>query len=108
VALAEDLGVDVDTMPVAGDLLVNCTSVGLEPTADGQALEALGLGALEPPAVVVDLVYGDGPTPVERWAAAGGARFVGGKEILVQQGALSLALWTGRPAPVDVMRAALG
>ena len=78
VALAEDLGVDVDTTPAAGDLLVNCTSVGLEPTEDGQALEALGLGALEPPAVVVDLVYGDGPTPVERWAAAGGARFVGG------------------------------
>ena len=107
VALAEDLGVEVDTAPAAGDLLVNCTSVGLEPTQDGQALEALGLGALEPPSVVVDLVYGDGPTPVERWAAAGGARFVGGREVLVQQGALSLALWTGRPAPVDVMRAAL-
>ena len=57
--------------------------------------------------MVVDLVYGDGPTPVERWAAAGGARVVGGREVLVQQGALSLALWTGRPAPVEVMRAAL-
>ena len=31
VALAEDLGVEVDTAPAAGDLLVNCTSVGLEP-----------------------------------------------------------------------------
>ena len=67
-----------DTAPAAGDLLVNCTSVGLEPRDAGEALAALGLGGLEPPAVVVDLVYGDGPTPVERWAAAGGARFVDG------------------------------
>ena len=86
VALAEELGVDVDTAPSAGDLVVNCTSVGLGPIEDAQALEALGLGGLEPPAVVVDLVYGDRPTPVERWAAAGGAHFVSGREVLVQPG----------------------
>jgi shikimate dehydrogenase len=108
VALAEDLGVDVDTAPAGGDLLVNCTSVGLGPVEHDRALEALGLAALEPPRVVVDLVYGSGPTPVERWAGDGGARFVGGKEVLVRQGALSLEIWTGRDAPVGAMRAALG
>ena len=106
-ALADDLGVEVDTVPGAADLLVNCTSVGLDPAGDDAALDVLGLAGLEPPAAVVDLVYAAEPTPVERWGAAGGARVVGGREVLVQQGALSLALWTGREPPVAVMRAAL-
>jgi shikimate dehydrogenase len=55
----------------------------------------------------VDLVYGDVPTPLARWAEERGARLVDGLEVLVRQGARSLALWTGREAPVDVMRRAL-
>ena len=39
-------------------------------------------------------------------AAAAGAATVDGIEILVQQGALSLEIWTGREAPLEVMRAA--
>jgi shikimate dehydrogenase len=31
---------------------------------------------------------------------------VEGIEMLVQQGALSFRIWTGREAPIDVMRAA--
>lgn len=107
-ALAGDLGVEIDSAPVeGGELLVNCTSVGLGPAAPDQALAGLGLAGLSPPPVVVDLVYAAAPTPVARWAQAGGARFVDGREVLVRQGALSLALWTGRQAPVDAMRAAL-
>ena len=45
-------------------------------------------------------------TPLERWAERGGSRVVGGLEVLVRQGALSLTLWTGREAPLDAMRAA--
>ena len=41
-------------------------------------------------------------------AAAAGARVLDGLEVLVAQGAASFELWTGRPAPVDVMRTALG
>ena len=41
-------------------------------------------------------------------AAAAGARVLDGLEVLVAQGAASFELWTGRPAPVDVMRQALG
>ena len=106
-ALADDLGIEAGTDPGGGDLLVNCTSVGLEPRDAQEALGALGLAGRAPPPVVVDLVYADGPTPVQGWAAAGGARFVDGREILVRQGALSLELWTGLAAPVEVMRAAL-
>jgi shikimate dehydrogenase len=41
-------------------------------------------------------------------AAAVGARVLDGLEVLVAQGAASFELWTGRPAPVDVMRRAVG
>jgi len=41
-------------------------------------------------------------------AAAAGARVLDGLEVLVAQGAASFELWTGRPAPVDVMRHAVG
>ena len=53
---------------------------------------------MEPPGVVVDLVYGEAPTPVQAWAERGGARFVDGLEVLVRQGARSLERWTGRDA----------
>jgi shikimate dehydrogenase len=56
--------------------------------------------------VVVDLVYGPEPTALCRWAEQAGARVVDGLEVLVRQGARSLEQWTGRPAPLDVMRRA--
>jgi len=110
-ALARDLGAECAGHALEGgpDLLVNATSVGLDPSVPaGAALEALGLGGSEPPATVVDLVYrGDGGvTPVTAWATRGGARTIDGIEVLVQQGARSFELWTGRSAPLDAMRAA--
>jgi shikimate dehydrogenase len=45
-------------------------------------------------------------TPLMRAAAEGGLRVAGGLGMLVHQGALAFELWTGRPAPLDVMRAA--
>ena len=54
---------------------------------------------------LVDLPY---PTTATARAAAGrGARVVDGLDVLVAQGAASFELWTGVPAPVDVMRAAV-
>jgi shikimate dehydrogenase len=105
--LADDLGVDVGPDPGGADLLVNCTSIGLEPTPYQQALDALSLTGLTPPPVVVDLVYGTETTPVARWGHEGGARVVDGLEVLVRQGALSLEHWSGRAAPLEVMRAAV-
>ncbi len=52
------------------------------------------------------MVYGGEPTALLRAAEAAGASIVDGIEILVQQGALSLEIWTGRPAPLETMRAA--
>ena len=59
---------------------------------------------------VVDLAYraDAGPTALVAAArAAGCATVIDGAEILVRQGAVSFRLWTGLPAPVEVMRAAI-
>ena len=103
VELASALGATAVAEPVDADVIVNCTAVGMA----GEGVEALGLEGAKPGPVVVDMVYGEGPTPVEEWAERGGARFVGGIEVLVQQGARSLEIWTGRDAPVEVMRSCL-
>jgi shikimate dehydrogenase len=99
--LAADLGVGHSDRPGPSELLVNATSVGLRA---GDSLDGLPLVDAR---VVVDLVYGADPTPVVRWAEERGARVIDGLEVLVRQGARSLALWTGMEAPVDAMRRAV-
>ncbi len=101
--LAGEFGVAVAERPGGCDVLVNCTAVGLAPEDTG---EELPLVDMDPPEVIVDLVYGTHRTPVQEWAEEAGSRFVGGLEVLVRQGARSFELWTGHPAPVDAMRAA--
>jgi shikimate dehydrogenase len=98
-ALARELGVSAGTADA--ELLVNATSVGLHRDDSLQGLPLVDAG------VVADLVYGNGPTPFARWAGERGARLVDGLEVLVRQGARSLAIWTGREAPLDVMRRAV-
>jgi shikimate dehydrogenase len=99
--LAAGLGVGHSERPGSSELLVNATSVGLRP---GDTLDGLPLVDAR---VVVDLVYGAAPTPVVRWAEERGARVIDGLEVLVRQGARSLAVWTGREPPVDSMRRAV-
>jgi shikimate dehydrogenase len=98
--LALDLGVAASERPGPAELLVNATSVGLRPT---DSLDGLPLVDAR---VVADLVYGATQTPFARWAEERGARLVDGIEVLVRQGARSLALWTGEEPPVDSMRRA--
>jgi shikimate dehydrogenase len=105
--LAAAFGARAVAAPVAADLLVNCTSVGLQRTAsDADALNQLALRAdqVGSYAYVIDLVYGERPTPLLAAAQAAGARTVDGLEVLVAQGALSFELWTGRAAPREAMR----
>ena len=102
-ALAAELDVAHVEAPVAADLVVNATSVGLKPD-DG--LEELPLAWIDPPQVAVELVYGDHETPFAAWAEAGGAELVDGLEVLVRQGALSFQRWTGEEPPIDAMRRA--
>jgi shikimate dehydrogenase len=130
--LARELGARPVRAPVPAELLVNCTSVGLVPSA--QAIPAPGgtppreaSGGVERSAsereelnllgltfdqvgnysYVADMVYRPGSTQLLAAAAEHGARTLDGLEILLAQGALSFELWTGRKPPLDVMRAAL-
>jgi len=110
VEVARALGVEAVEEPRDVDLLVNATSVGLDPgTSEHEALEQLGLSTVDRrPSTVVDLVYREdgSTTPIAAWASHSGARVIDGLEVLVRQGALSFALWTGREAPLEVMREA--
>lgn len=106
--LAAAFGARTVRAPEPADLLVNCTSVGLQrPATEADALNQLALTAdlVGSYACVIDLVYGFEPTPLLVAASAVGAKTVDGLEVLVAQGALSFELWTGRAAPVEAMRA---
>jgi shikimate dehydrogenase len=103
--LCEELGGAPVTVPAqdAYDLLVNTTAVGLR-GEDPFAELPLAAERFGPDQVVVDLVYGAEPSRLLAAAGAAGASVVDGIEVLVQQGALSLRIWTGRDAPLDAMR----
>jgi len=108
VATARELGAIAARRPPPGDVLINCTAVGLGgPWSEGDSLKQLDLSVdvLADCEYVVDLVYGDGRTALATAAGRVGARVVDGLDVLVEQGALSFAVWTGRPPPVGEMRA---
>ena len=77
------------------DLVVNATSERSE------VLVEPGKGQ-----ILVDLPYPETPTATA--ARDAGAEVISGLEVLVAQGAQSFELWTGVPAPVEVMRRAVG
>ncbi|MCK4261514.1 shikimate dehydrogenase [bacterium] len=62
---------------------------------------------LQPKLLVFDLVYNLGETKLMKAARERGCRAVGGLGMLVHQGAISFKLWTGKEAPVKVMRKVL-
>jgi shikimate 5-dehydrogenase len=77
------------------DLVVNATS-------ERDAV----LAELGPGQTLVDLPYPD--TATAEAARRAGAEVVSGLEVLLAQGVAAFELWTGREAPVEVMRKALG
>ncbi len=109
---AEEVALQLGGAPVEAPrlssygLVVNATSVGLHGENPFEELGPLAEDGLDSEQVVVDLVYGDSPTRLIEAAEAVGAHIVDGIEVLVQQGALSFEIWTGRKAPLDEMREA--
>jgi shikimate dehydrogenase len=106
-AVAAELGGVPEAAPIATEyeLILNTSAVGLR---GEDPFEHLPLAAenFRPDQVVVDMVYGERPSALLAAAAERGAATVDGLEVLVQQGALSFELWTGRKAPLAVMREA--
>jgi len=83
-------------------LLVNTTSVGMHPLENATSCPPR---LLHRDLAVCDIVYNPRKTVLLRDAAACGAVTVDGVEMLVWQGAKAFELWTGIPAPVELMRA---
>ena len=88
-----------DAPEVAADLVVNATPLGVR----GERLPIPDVG---PGWLVVDLLYHPTVTPLLSDARAAGATAFGGLGLLLYQAALSFELWTGTPAPIEVMSAA--
>jgi shikimate dehydrogenase len=78
-------------------VLVNATSIGL--TADETPVPA---ELLLPELLVLDLIYRD--TRLLRDAAAAGSTTLDGEVMLLNQGAAAFTLWTGQPAPLELMQ----
>jgi shikimate dehydrogenase len=106
-ALGRELGATPVTAVAPADLLVNCTSVGLDGSGSLEGLP-VSHGDLAAFRCLVDLVYARRPTGLVRAAAELGVPAVDGLEFLIAQGAESFRRFTGRPASVLAMRAALG
>ena len=99
-------GVSLDRARAAArdcDLIIQATPVGMH-AGDPSLLpaESFRKGQL-----VFDLIYNPAVTPLLATARAAGARTANGLGMLLHQGARAFRLWTGRKAPVPVMRAAL-
>ncbi len=88
------------------DIVVNTTSVGMAggPAPDTSPLDPTILRADQ---IVVDIVYEPRRTRLLADAEAAGAHTVGGMGMLVHQAAVAFEWWTGVPAPVEVMLAAV-
>jgi len=80
-------------------VFVNATSVGLDPN------DTPIPGELIPPdLLVLDLIYNPARTRLMREAEAAGCHVMNGEGMLLHQGAAAFELWTGKPAPLDLMR----
>ncbi len=96
--------IDLPRAVARASLLVNTTSVGHETHGAGGL--PLPQGIL-PREMVVDIIYRPAKTPLLQAAEREGLETQNGVPMLVYQGAEALELWTGRDAPIAVMREAL-
>jgi shikimate dehydrogenase len=87
------------------DLVINATSLGLK------ADDALPLDenqfSLKQARAVYDMIYRPAETKLLAVAKKSGCKTANGLGMLLHQGAKAFEIWTGKPAPLDVMRRAL-
>lgn len=84
--------------------LINTTPVGMFPDIQKSLVPPSVLANYR---VVADVVYNPLKTKLLRDAEAKGCKIIPGLEMFVRQGAQQLKLWTGRKAPLGVMRNAV-
>jgi shikimate dehydrogenase len=91
------------TLPVA-QVLIHCTPVGMSPEIDATCVPS---SFLHSGLAVMDIVYNPRETRLLKDARAAGCKTIPGLEMFLNQAVAQFELWTGRPAPADVMRAVL-
>jgi len=89
---------------VGCDVLVNCTSVGMHPKVDESPFQQHWL---DEGMIVFDTVYTPERTLLIAQARERGCRVVTGVEMFVRQAARQYEYFTGKSAPIEVMRATL-
>ena len=87
------------------DLILNATSLGLK-AEDGSPFDDK-VFSLKQAAAAYDMIYRPAETPFLKAAKAAGCRTANGLCMLLYQGAKALEIWSGKTAPIGVMRAAL-
>lgn len=87
----------------ASSLLVNASSCGMK-KGDPMPVD---IKLLPKGIAVYDIIYNPTPTKLVKAAKAKGLRAVNGLGMLLYQGALAFKIWTGRSAPIEVMRGAI-
>ncbi len=90
-------------MPQA-KVLIHCTPIGMAPKVGKSCVPA---GLLHSRLVVMDIVYNPRETQLLVDAKAAGCRTIAGLEMFLYQAAAQFELWTGRTAPIAVMRQVL-
>ncbi|MBE3581379.1 MAG: shikimate dehydrogenase [Thermoanaerobacteraceae bacterium] len=86
------------------DMVINTTSIGMAPDRERLPLDP---GLLRPRQVACDIVYNPPETAFLKEARLRGCLVISGLSMLLYQGAEAFTLWTGREAPVEVMREVL-
>lgn len=89
---------------IKADVLINTTSVGMYPNIRQSPVVKAALSNYE---TVADVIYNPLMTRLLRDAEAQGCRTISGLEMFVRQGAAQLKLWTGKDAPLALMREAV-
>ena len=95
---------DLTALVRDADILVNASSIGMAETIKESPIP---VDILTGHHLVVDLVYGPRPTTLVTGAVSHGAVAIDGLEMLLRQAAESYKLWTGRTAPIQIMRASI-
>jgi len=95
------LGYPKDTI----DLLLNATSLGLK-TDDASPLDETQF-SLSQTRAVYDMIYRPAETKLLAAAKKSGGKTANGLGMLLHQGAKAFEIWTGKSAPLEVMRRAL-
>ncbi|NJN49487.1 MAG: shikimate dehydrogenase [Alkalinema sp. RL_2_19] len=98
---------ELATAIAQADLIVNTTPIGMHPHTDSSPLSDREAAAIRPGTIAYDLIYIPSPTKFLQQAQAQGAETINGLEMLVQQGAAALAIWTNAEVPIAIMRSTL-